>query len=399
MTAVATRGLAPVEIASHVLFGRATRAPLPRPGSSIEALRTIVRQALQAPPCFVTFSGGRDSSAMLGLAAQIAEREGLAPPIALTAEFPAAARSDEREWQELLIGSIKVGDWVRRAYGDELDLVGPVAAGLMRRDGLPYPFNLHLLEPLIAEARGGSLITGVGGDQFLDAAGDFRAVLARRVRPSRRDVLHTGIAISPRPVRRRLLRDDVSRPYEWLTPDGRTALDRALLERELDVPVRWNRELRERWRSRTMQVNLERIGELARHLDVAIVHPFTDARFVASLAHEGGAFGFHRRTEIMHRLFGDVLPDELNRRQTKAWFEEVIWNRHSKAFVASLDQDRVGRALEALGVDGLVDPQALLAAWREPMPHANSFLLLQGCWLALEGEDGRPEGRPVSGAT
>ena len=399
MSSVDTRGLAPVEIASHVLFGQATRERLPEPTRPFEALQEIVREALEAPPCFVTFSGGRDSSAILGLAALVAERHGLPAPIAVTAEFPDAAASDEREWQELVLRTVKVGDWIRRAYGDELDLVGPVAAASLRRDGLSYPFNLHLLEPLIAEAGGGTLITGVGGDQFLDAAGDVRDVLARRVRPTLREAAHTGIALSPRAVRRRFVRDAVARPYPWLSADGRSALDRALLARELDIPLRWNRDLHHRWRSRAIQVNLAGLGEIARRHEVSIVHPLSDARFVASLADDGGAFGFRTRTEIMERLFAGVMPDELNRRQTKAWFEEVIWTRHSKAFVERLDEDRLSGALRRLGVEGLVDPSALLATWREPMPHANSFLLLQGCWLALEGGNGRPEGRPVSGAT
>src|SRR6187402_2891367 len=133
MSSVATRGLAPVEIASHVLFGQATRERLPEPTRPLEALHEIVRAALEAPPCFVTFSGGRDSSAILGLAALVAERHGLPAPIAVTAEFPDAAASDEREWQELVLRTVKVGDWIRRAYGDELDLVGPVATASLRR--------------------------------------------------------------------------------------------------------------------------------------------------------------------------------------------------------------------------------------------------------------------------
>lgn len=380
---VNTRGVAPIEIASHVLFGQADTRDLPRAGSPIAALRGAIRAALAAPPCFVTFSGGRDSSAMLGLAARIAEEEGLEPPIAVTAEFPGAARSDEREWQELVLSSLNVGDWIRREYGDELDLLGPVAIDLMRRSGLPYPFNLHLLEPLIADARHGTLITGVGGDQMLARAGQFRDVLARRMRPSKRQALHTLIGISPRYVRRRLVGDVVGRPYPWLSAAGDTALQRALLERELRVPIRWDRELRQRWGEREMQTNLARIAELAAHHDVRIVHPFADPAFVSSLARDGGAFGFQTRTAIMRRLFADVLPDELNRRETKAWFDEVVWNRHSKAFVAGLDERQLAGALEALGVAGLVSPSALLETWRQPTPHSNSFMLLQGCWMAL----------------
>ena len=47
---------------------------------------------------------------------------------------------------------------------DELDFVGPIAAEGLRRHGVLFPANAHMIVPLAREARGGSLLTGVGGD-------------------------------------------------------------------------------------------------------------------------------------------------------------------------------------------------------------------------------------------
>jgi asparagine synthase (glutamine-hydrolysing) len=385
ITEVEVNGLTPLEIGSHMIFGTASDLDLPAPEPPIAALERTIRAALLNPPCLVTFSGGRDSSAMLGLAARVAEREGLQAPIALTAEFPGAARSEELEWQELVMRRVKVSDWVRRSYGDELDLVGSTSTQLMRRDGLAYPFNLHLMAPLIAEARGGSLITGVGGDQYLAAAGGFRDVLARRRRPSKRELVNTAVGLSPDAVRKRLLRDDVTQTFPWLTAEGNARLSSRVLERELDTPIRWNLDLRQRWRSRSMRLNLASLERVARQLSVQLVHPFADDGFVASIATAGGAFGFRTRAEVMTLLFGDLMPDVLNRRPTKAAFDEVLWTAHSRDFVGSLEPGELDDAITSLGLSGLVDTEALLVHWRTPMPEATSFLLLQACWLVLRG--------------
>src|SRR3954463_11820790 len=42
-----------------------------------DAMAAALGAALARPPCLISFSGGRDSSAMLAMAANIARREGL----------------------------------------------------------------------------------------------------------------------------------------------------------------------------------------------------------------------------------------------------------------------------------------------------------------------------------
>ena len=58
------------------------------------------------------------------------------------------------------------------ARDHELDAVGPYAQRMLRGHGLVGPFNAHFHLPLIDAARGGSLLTGIGGDE-LHGGADF----------------------------------------------------------------------------------------------------------------------------------------------------------------------------------------------------------------------------------
>jgi asparagine synthase (glutamine-hydrolysing) len=70
----------PLALASGVVWGRDPAAsPLPPapPGVTVRAaLEAVMVRALHRPPCVVSFSGGRDSSAVLALATHVARREG-----------------------------------------------------------------------------------------------------------------------------------------------------------------------------------------------------------------------------------------------------------------------------------------------------------------------------------
>lgn len=384
MTSIETNGLTPLEIASSVLVGRgdlSARSEAAR--SARAALEESLLRALRRPPCVVAFSGGRDSSALLSCAVQVAHREGLPEPIPVTLRFEGAPQTEEENWQALAIRHIGASDWVRRDFSDELDLVGPVAEAMMTRDGLPYPYNLHLHAPLIDEARGGSLVTGHGGDQALYPAGRALDVLARRVRPSLRDLARIAVGVGPRPVRRAVLRSRIWLAFPWLRAEANAELTRAWLEDEVRQPFRWDSRLRELWRSRFMQLAARRIEALANETGVAVHHPFAEAGFVSALSREAGATGFAGRTVATEALFGDLLPDELIGRPTKASFDEVLWNRHTRSFVAGLDEKALERGLATLELDAIVDPRALASHWAGAAPLANSFLLLQACWLAL----------------
>jgi asparagine synthase (glutamine-hydrolysing) len=387
---IAFGGLSPLEVASHILVGpdSASREPprSPHP-SALAALEDALRRALARPPCLIAFSGGRDSSALLAVAMRVARAEDLRLPIPITARFPHAATAEEAEWQALAVRHTAAEDWIEREMGDDLDLVGPVSAGIMRAHGLPYPYNLHLLAPLMEEARGGTLVTGLGGDQALLAAGKALDTLARRRRPHPRDALRVAGGLAPRPVRHSLLRRrEAPMNFPWLTSTANAELARRWLEDGARQPFWWDRVLLNFWRSRFMQTTLRRIEALADSIGTQVSHPLSDPGFIAALARDGGRTGFRNRTDAMHALFGGELPPELLSRGSKASFNEVLWNTHTRAFVDTLDKDRLRIALDQLDLADAVDADAVCAHWRGDEPMANSFLLLQGCWLALEGD-------------
>jgi hypothetical protein len=387
-------GLTPLEIASHILVGRDESIPSPASRSgqtAIAALEGSLRLALARPPCVVAFSGGRDSSALLVLAMRVASREGLPQPVPVTLRFAGAPQTDEEAWQALVIAHIGSSDWVRLEFADELDLIGPVARELIERDGLPYPYNLHLLVPLIEAARGGTLVTGLGGDQALQPAGRALDVLARRTRPAPRDVLRVAAGLAPRRARRVALRRRTALSFPWLTPAADARLGRAWLEEDARRPFRWDEMLREEWTSRYMRLTTRRIEDVGSRIGASVRHPFAEAGFISALASQAGATGFASRTAAMDFLFGNTLPHELLGRPSKASFDEVLWNRHTRSFVAGVDETQLEHALTTLELDSIVDRRALVAHWSAPSPLANSFLLLQACWRAVHETTGSSE--------
>jgi asparagine synthase (glutamine-hydrolysing) len=119
--------------------------PPPRPGRTArEALESTVAVALERQPCLVTFSGGRDSSAVLAVAIHVARREGLPLPVPITVRFSNAPGAGEPRWQELVIAHLGLGDWEVIELGDELDLLGPAAQRNLLRHGVRYPSNCAL---------------------------------------------------------------------------------------------------------------------------------------------------------------------------------------------------------------------------------------------------------------
>lgn len=378
--------LKPLEIAASVVFGSDPNAAMPRLGgaSPREALEAALLEALAGTPCLVSFSGGRDSSALLALAVQVARRAGLSDPIPITARYPGMTQAEESSWQELLIRRLEIRDWVVRTFDDEVDLVGPIAAELMLRHGLLYPYNLHLQSPLVMEATGGTFVTGLGGDEAFIPASRALAVLVGGVRPRPRDVLTVAAAVAPRTLRRRWLEHSQRLSFPWLRSPANDELTHHAIEEALRHPLRWDAALREWWRTRYLQLTIAKVSELGANFGARMHHPFSDPRVIGALASAGGARGFGSRESALTALFGDVLPSEVARRTDKATFDAVLWNSHSRAFVSELlrDERNLEGALEAAGVLGLVDPRSLRDHWSRPSPLANSFLLLQACWVA-----------------
>jgi asparagine synthase (glutamine-hydrolysing) len=373
----------PLEIATGRLLG-AEEAPalpeLPAGTTPLDALRSAVIPALLRPPCFVTFSGGRDSSAVLATAVDVARREGLAPPVPVTVRFRDTPGAGEPEWQELVVRHLGLDDWLVLEVGDELDVVGPVATGVLRRHGVRYPAHTCLWAYLIEQASGGSLLTGIGGDHVFAAPLAFvREALAWRRRPRLRDLRVIAFAAAPRPLRRAVLRHRAGGP-PWLRPAAQRAFATAWAESIVRTPTSFRGHLAGVMRPRTMLGMLSTLELLGGDADAAVVHPLIDAGFLAALARAGGPFGFGGRTAAMHAVFSrDLLPEALLSRERKALFDLAYLRQPTR---------ELARSFDGAGLDPeLVDSDRLRAEWLSPVPSFASALALQAAWLASAARD------------
>ena len=367
------------EIASGMLFG-SLRRPSPLPDVADDSPRVSLERellpALLRSPCLVSFSGGRDSSAVLAAAVALARREGLSLPIAATNIFPTAPGTDEARWQEHVISHLGLTEWVRIEHTDELDLIGPYAQRVLRKHGLLWPCNVHMHLPLLDVARGGSLVTGVGGDELFAAARRLRAstVLSGAERPRPRDALTVGFAFAPARVRRRVIAHREPVTAEWLQPQARRMVTAEWAAETAAEP----RKLRERlawWQARRrLDVALAALELTAQDADVFVVHPLLSPGFWAAAGAAGAPHGFAGQTEGMRRLFGGLLPDEILARRSKAQFNETLWGSRSRAFAETWNGGGTP--------EEWVDRDLLARHWRGAHPSALSFTLMQAAWLA-----------------
>jgi asparagine synthetase B (glutamine-hydrolysing) len=374
----------PLEIACGLALGGDDESPVlivrdtPPPRLALEA---AVLRALSQPPCLVSFSGGRDSSAVLATAAAVARRDGLPLPIPATYRFSAAPGSHEDEWQEQVVRHLGLPEWVRLGMGGELDAVGPVARAVLSRHGVLWPFNAHFHWPLLERAAGGSLLTGIGGDELFGRqlwssarvllGGGGVGIGLRRVR-----LRSVGLAVAPTPVRRWAVARRSRLRFPWLLPEVEEALRRQLAEWRARTPIGWASAVAWWWRSRHRTVLAASMATLAAAARTQLVHPFLEATVVGATARHFGAGGPPDRTSAMRVLFSDVLPDEVLARRTKAYFDEAFISDHSREFAAGWT---------GMGVDpSLVDPDRLAEEWRSDQPDARSLLLMQAAWLSCQ---------------
>lgn len=349
-------------------------------------------RALTRPPCVIAFSGGRDSSALLAVAMNLARREHLPEPVAATHDFRGCGAADEREWQELVIRHLGVADWCKVTDVDAFDVLGGRAQKGLRRFGVLFPALVHCHEPLMELALGGSLVVGEGGDELLGLQRMTPiASMIRRRRPPKLGLLPMLVrSLAPRPARRALCRREVSSSdlHPWLPVE----LQVAHLEQDAkdfaDAPLRWDDAIRRQVGRRSGRVGLSNVAAVCRASDVAFSHPFLDPHFVESWAVTGGRIGRVSRTGMMRELFGDVLPDEVCRRDSKAHFGGVAVGGPSADFL---------REWNGEGVDtSVIDLDALRRACAETDPVFGTQLLLQTGWLALHGRDRPADREPVS---
>ncbi|MFJ6197299.1 asparagine synthase-related protein [Micromonospora sp. NPDC092111] len=359
----------PFDIASGTVLG--VGPPIHRSGppagpDPLAALDRAVLPALRRPPCVVSFSGGLDSSLVLAVAARVARREGLPDPVPVTWRFTGAPRADESAWQARVVAALHLGgSWQVLRADDDLDLIGPVARRFLRRYGVRHPVNLHLHLPVVELATGGSLLTGLGGDQILSGwrrppPPTARARLARA---------HTLARELPR-------RHRPGRLFPWLRADVARQVHRALRAEQRAEPRRLGPRTAWHARRRDLLMTRSAFTAVADDHAVELGHPLLDHGFLAALT---ALAGHRRRTSrdgLLAEIAGGALPAEVTAPRRKARFLEVFLRTPTREFVRSWD---------GTGADpDLIDVARLRDIWsRWPIP-GGTAALVQQLWLAAE---------------
>jgi asparagine synthetase B (glutamine-hydrolysing) len=372
----------PLEVAAGWVYGR--RPPTPLPESSYtprQALDVAIRPALAAGPCFVTFSGGRDSSAVLAAATDLARREGFALPVPVTRVYPDLPSTDESTWQRAIVDHLGLTEWIRlELRHGESDLLGDAARAGLRARGLVWPPALHGHDVMFHHLRGGSLLTGEGGDVVLGARrGTPFTLLRNGRRPTQALLGHAAQALLPRVIRRKWVASMVAMSVQsrWLRPEALKSHARRIAADEAAEPLRYDAGTWSITERRSFATISHNHSAVAAEYEIKARDPLLDAGFIAALARTGGAWGYNGRTATMRALFSDVLPPEILARSTKAWFNEAHTGPATRDFARSWDGS---------GVDHeLVDADKLRSVWLSDEPTMAGGMLLHGAWLATEG--------------
>lgn len=372
----------PLEVAVGYLHGLMPATPLPHTSATPrKALDDAIRPALVHDPCHVSFSGGRDSSAVLAAATELARREGHQLPVPVTWIYPDVPDSHEGQWQEMVIRHLGLNEWIRiELTGDDADLLGPAARIELRRHGLLWPPAITTTPTMYAHLSPGSLLSGEGGDASLGLRrGTAITVLRHGRRPTPKLMKMAASELLPRNLRRiramRAVRHTIH--AQWLTRRAMAMHSRITAEAAVMEPLRYDEATWFLTRPRPFSVLSHNQAVHAATFGLMSSDPLLDHGFLAALAHAGGRWGFNGRTATMRALFSDVLPPAVITRSTKASFNHAYRGEATRAFARSWDGS---------GVDhGLVDAEKLREVWLSENPTMATALLLHSAWLASGG--------------
>lgn len=373
------------DVALGFLFGAQALRPVRRRSESdpVHALRAALRSALIKSPCVVAFSGGRDSSLLLAVAADLAAGDGLDPPVAVTFRYPGDKLADECCWQELVVEQLRRQGlkftWECIDIGPEFDVLGRLVTPILRAHGGPlWPPAIGSTLMLADLARGGSLVTGDYGDEVL---GGHRADVLRMALRRRGWVLRRNewgkvmIAAAPEPLRRTVLGRQIE-GREWLRPALRREWRERCVRHEAAQPLRWDASVHFPLRQRALIVGMRTLRAVATWYGCELVEPLGAAGFVASLAAFGGRWGIGGRTACLRLLADGLLPKAIIERRDKVYFNASRFGSATAEFVQRWD----GSGLD----DDLVDTGVLHDVWSAAFVPASTAMLLQRAWLNTE---------------
>ena len=341
----------------------------------METLERLLLPALERTPCLVAFSGGRDSSAILATATGLARSHGLDDPIPLTYRLDDHPRTWEADWQETVVRHLGLADWEKLKIGPELELLGEVGREALRRHGLYWPPNAHTMIPLLRAAGSGSLVTGNGGDELFASMVriGFRSWLrSARSLPLRRSPGRIVLAALPHSVRVRVLVHRRVR-LPWLRDAPRREVQRRIVEDALATGRNASHPLDQFCDSRYLELVREVLEAFAAEEPGRLFNPFLDPALMRAAA-DNRHQPFRGRGAVYFHFFGQLLPEDVTRRSTKAIFTEAFWGPESRSFA---------RGWTGGGLDpSLVDPEELRREWTSDRPDFRSNTACQAAWLA-----------------
>ncbi|NNE11584.1 MAG: asparagine synthase [Ilumatobacter sp.] len=375
--------MSPLEVAWGFLPGVAGALPAAEgpPLTPRAALEAAVLPALRREPCGVAFSGGRDSSLVLAVAVHVARQHGLHEPIPVTRVFPGVADADESDWQRLVIEHLGLRQWERIELHDEVDILGPLARRHLLEHGLVWPAALVSAGPLYERLQGGTLLDGEGGDEVLGIEAHRLAWIASlrlHPRPLRWWRIKAALSsLAPAPLRTPLLRRrQADHPRPWLRPPAAAALDEQIVRDLVETPLSFAASVRMAPMRRSQFFGDQSRRAHAHGYGVELESPLLRPEFVHAIARFGGLTGPGDRTAVLQRIAGDLLPDAVISRTTKASFNHAYIGRHSIEFAQRWDGS---------GVDPeIVDVEQLRRAWLGTQPPAPTGPLLQQAWLSQQ---------------
>lgn len=337
-------------------------------------LEELIKDALDSRgPSFVLFSGGRDSSAVLAIASHVARREGLPLPIPVTARYPHSPETDETAWQQMVLNHLKLSNAHVLEFDGEQRVLGEAARLGMSRLGVLWPASLHVKGAILSHLGPGSLMTGEGGDFVIDGLrmGELRLPIHRH-RPRRQELRRALAAGAPRTLGFKRSRGGGN----FLTARARPVYESAL-KRNDSKRFLWHRQVRHMFDAPYVIVAEAGSDLVISDSGLCQHRLFTHPRFVDALAREGGAFGFGGRTQTFRHLVGDLLPEAVIGRTSKAWFNSTRWGP---------DEDQFARTWDGTGIDPeWVDHDALRNEWLSPGRSSAAEFLIQVAWFAKQG--------------
>ena len=239
----------------------------------------------------------------------------------------------------MVVRHVGATDWERISFTDELDLIGPVAQTVLRRWGPCFPFNAHFGLPTFPLARHGCYVTGIGGDEIfqLSERNHLGALLAGRERSSAPPSSHRRPGPAPR--RRPLppLRAGHARPGVAQAGDAGDEFKRRMADDHARQPI-WNARdlLDDFWRDRGRLALTSTLASLRRFLRDGARAPLRRPPVPLGRGPARPRTGWLRREDAMRELFGDLLPDPLILRRSKARFSHPFFSTFSRSFRGDL---------------------------------------------------------------